>query len=846
MLKKIGKIIVLFAVFVAALFIMSTDMTEVEIGGTASAKMQEATFPLVTLKSGDQIVNQMHGYSSSIDANVIREAIVPMDAEKTLGVNIESGEHSVKKVKYEIHQVETNELLDSGSISALDETQGGKFTEIHLDANLESGKEYAMRITLVTADSVKINYYSRIKYYDTDYFLDEKMDFIKSFHKKSLSLDDARDLAVYLENEGSRAGDSFANVSIHSTFDLFSWGDLEPEVVKEAIPTIKEFNVETAAVEMVYFVTLREDPTVYQVKENYRMRYTKERIYLLDYNRTMMPVTEFKIENRDGKNGIALGITDEKQVQIKTAAENNKLAYVANGALWYYNLSENKVVKVFSFLGDDATDVRDTYNQHRISILEMDDKGKIDFMVYGYMNRGEYEGKVAIVLYEYSPVTDLVEEKVYIPIDATYQMLKEECRGFGYLNEKNVFYFSVYDAIYAYDLNTKELSEVATQVSPDDMVWMDETRAVGWISSGNAEGEANKEITLLDMESGESHIIRAGEGEQLRIYGDIQGNIIYGYVKTEEITHTTDGTEIVPAYKLEIADGSGKVVKDYEESGVFVTEASIEEGAIKLTRMKKNEYDRFEETSEDSIITQTPEEVEEVHTILWDNDTMKKLTYISLPGSFSVEEEPEFSESEDMVLTEDRSLYIEAADTKVEKYFVYTHVGIHDTYTDPAEAIVEADKEMGVVVASDNRIIWERGGKYNNKTLPEMKKTLVTEDVNSKGACVEMVLDYNRKTASATELSHDSRSAYELLQEYLDKPINLTGCNLDEVLYFVSGNRPVIAKKDSDNTEVLIIGYDEYYVTYYNPLTGATSQVLLSVADDMFKEAGNVFISYLD
>ena len=36
-------------------------------------------------------------------------------------------------------------------------------------------------------------------------------------------------------------------------------------------------------------------------------------------------------------------------------------------------------------------------------------------MVYGYMNRGEYEGRVGIVLYRYDSLFDRIEEQIYIP-----------------------------------------------------------------------------------------------------------------------------------------------------------------------------------------------------------------------------------------------------------------------------------------------------------------------------------------------------------------------------------------------------------------------------------------------
>ena len=43
--------------------------------------MEEATFPLVRLRTEDVIINLLHGYSSNLDANSIRESLTPIGPE---------------------------------------------------------------------------------------------------------------------------------------------------------------------------------------------------------------------------------------------------------------------------------------------------------------------------------------------------------------------------------------------------------------------------------------------------------------------------------------------------------------------------------------------------------------------------------------------------------------------------------------------------------------------------------------------------------------------------------------------------------------------------------------------
>ena len=115
----------------------------------------------------------------------------------------------------------------------------------------------------------------------------------------------------------------------------------------------------------------------------------------------------------------------------------------------------------------------------------MDAEGNVDFLVYGYMNRGQYEGRVALILYEYNRIDGRIEEKVYIPVEEPYQTLKENLGEFAYINSLDVFYFHIYNSIYAYDLITKQLTELADNIDRDDVVAFYEEGYVAWQESSD-------------------------------------------------------------------------------------------------------------------------------------------------------------------------------------------------------------------------------------------------------------------------------------------------------------------------------------------------------------------------
>ena len=111
-------------------------------------------------------------------------------------------------------------------------------------------------------------------------------------------------------------------------------------------------------------------------------------------------------------------------------------------------------------------------------------------------------------------------------------------------------------------------------------------------------------------------------------------------------------------------------------------------------------------------------------------------------------------------------------------------------------------------------------------------------------ACVDMLAAHERGISSAGGLDSGNSSVFEILRKKLDAaPLNLTGASLSSLFYFLSDNRPVIAKT-SQKDAVLITGYDELYLYFIQPLTGYRQQMDIEEAEQLFEQAGSVFISY--
>ena len=84
-----------------------------------------------------------------------------------------------------------------------------------------------------------------------------------------------------------------------------------------------------------------------------------------------------------------------------------------------------------------------------------------------------------------------------------------------------------------------------------------------------------------------------------------------------------------------------------------------------------------------------------------------------------------------------------------------------------------------------------------------------------------------------------------MLKRHLTTPVSLSGCTLDQILYFVSNEKPVIGMLDNTHA-VLITEYDTSSVTWMDPMTRRKRKSSLTAAENLFKKAGYHFISYIE
>lgn len=847
MLKHIYRIIILFCIFVAAIYYFSRDIKEVVFDIDNTTVMEEATFPFVTLKISDTNINLLHGYSNNLNANKIRDAVLPLYKDQSYEIEIDEKKFDIKKLNYEVREFAGNSLIEEDSVSVFDRKDTLKTAKIKFRTELTQGKEYAVKIILITSESKKLYFYHRIKVFDEAY-LKEKLQFVFEFHNSIMDKNRAENIIKYLEPKREKDNSSFANVNIHSSFDLISWGELNPKIITNIIPKIKEIHVDTAIIELEYLieVEIAGDIEVFRVDEFYRVRYTRDRMYLLNYDRSMEAVFDVKLTSLT-KSQFKLGITSNLKVPYSTSADRNKIGFVRNRELYLYHLDTNDMIRVFSFQQENTDYIRDSYDQHDIKIVNIDSEGNMDFLVYGYMNRGQYEGKIALILYHYYRSENRIEEMIYIPVEEPYQILKENIGDLAYINSKDVFYIHIFNSIYSYDLITKKLKVIAVNIQPETIVMLEKLNYIAW--QENPDPRTTNEIMIMNLETGDINSITSPKGYNIRLLDKIDNNIIYGFVKKGDISLYLDGSIIVPLEQVIISSVEGTILKNYSNKGYYVADIIVKDNVIELLRVQK-------EKKADKVTYITAPKDYIMNQIVKNNSiidvtsrvTDKALTewYLTLPVGFKMAEVPKVIEPISTVIVQDPTLRLPTSETMTELYYSYTKGEISGAYKEVVNAIKSANEKIGVVFSSKGQLIWERGVRNVKTILSDIERMDWTvTSTHSIESCMKLMLSYQGIDIALKRLEVNNDSIYNILSKYSKHSvIRLTGTNLDEMLYYVYRGSPVLAIT-KDNRAVIIYGYDAFNVMLVDPKTNQPIKMGIQDSAKMFEEAGNIFITYL-
>ena len=802
-----------------------------------TAKMSDATLPLIYLDVNEREVNCLVGYREEMEASYVQECITPLSLDRTLNFKVDKNGTNIKEIEYKLRSIDGHRLIENGVI--------GKVNSIKFKDLLEENKEYMLNFVVTLQDDTKLYYYSKIIICESDYITDS-IDFVMDFHEKTYDKESAIAIKKYLESNSSADNSNFYHVNIHNSFDNVTWGNLMVKEEMEPTITISEINNKVTGCKLDFVVSNEENGSVnlYRVHEYYRVRHTDTRMYLLDYERTMEKMFMPSEASYDSTK-IILGI-GQSDIEIFESDDGKNLAFVAADRLFAFNINDEKMSLLFSFYDPENLKVGELTNQHDIKILNVDETGNITFMVYGYMNRGIHEGSVGVAVYTYNSLSSVVSEQVFIPYEKSYEILKNDIEKLSYINKNNKLYLSLEKAIYEVNISEMAYKVLATELETGEYKISATGRMVVWQDSIKNDYSAKK-LYLMDLSTEEVMGVEGGSDECIKAIGFVGEDLVYGLAYEEDIFTNENDETLFYMHSLFIQNETGVLLKKYQQEDIYIKSAVIDGDMIRLTRADKvlNENGAsFRKTTDDQIVSAKEGSNGENYVETGYSNLYKTFVRIVIDGKVTPKD-VHYAQPEQELYEGDKILTISYEEVG-ERFYVYNAKKLLGVFDKEGDAVTYAVENNAWVVNDYGSYVWRKDKRSTKNQIMAIKATTVTEDKNSLGVCLDTMLAQEGIMRNSSYLLTQGENAVEILENNLENAqvLELTGCALDDVLYYVDKDIPVMVRLGQQKA-VLITGFNDSEVVILDPDAGTLSKMKKKQAETIFEEAGNYYITYV-
>lgn len=839
MRKALIKITVVLATFIAAVLITSSLVNLDSVDMTSD--MAQATLPVVTTQYNGIDINRMYGYVKDMDLSCMRDSITPLMSGRRMKLDIDTYGATVLGIAYEVRAVDSGRLIEDTTIENFFVDARHIESDIVIKDLIENNKEYEFILKLELANGALIKYYTRI-ISPEEYHISDKLEYVSDFSNRTFNKAAAEELTMYLEPSSQGDNTTFGKVDIHSNFNQVTWGDLRPLKVTDPIITVKELSSMTGSFIVDYYVstTDEEDIKYYKVKEFYRVRYSKERMYLLDYERTMDQIyVDEKTSYTD--NNIMLGISSE-DVAFKESDDGKNIAFVQQGRLYKYDTANNSIAYLFGFFDTFTEDMRMMNDNHKIKIMNVDEAGNILFLVYGYINRGIHEGESGVSAYYYDAAVNTIEELAYIGSSHAPDLLIKEVEKLSYMSNDGVLYELIGKKLYGIRAESRNYEIIADNLTEGSYLISDNNRMVAW-QVGKSTKDAD-ELILMNLDTARKTPIKVLSSETITPIGFMGEDLIYGVARKSYMAKDRMGNPILPMYQVNIFNETEGKLMTYQQPDIYIYEGEVNGNLITLHRMIRDEDGNFEETTNDQIMS--AEDVNATKNILSsiNSERYEKLSVIKMDKNIDAQSMKHLRPK--TVLYEGTREIKLKQDEDTDQYIVYGKYGADSFYAEANAALTRAYDISGIVMDEHGRYLWKKTSRSTKNQIMAITQNNASESRSSLAVCLDTMLEYEGIVRNSQYMLSQGQSVLEILKNALPdyEILDLTGCTIDMVLYYVNQDIPVLVMLENDES-VLIVGFNETNLVFMDPNAEELYKIPTEEGVELIKQGGNCFITYM-
>ncbi|MBQ4307876.1 MAG: hypothetical protein II759_04795 [Lachnospiraceae bacterium] len=858
MRNTILRLIYGVAVFIAAVFLFEHTISRSGEGMTG--EVSGCSFPYMVLDVGGEKVDVLYGEAREADPVRIRPLLLPLSGDRTLEATLFAENAQVRGARYELRSIDGARLIEDGTIDLFPEGDGRYGITTAFNSLINTGMEYLLKI-VVSADGRDLNYYVRVMETDLDEVL-SMLDFARQFHRGALDRKGQDSVVPYIETEPDGPDGDYGSVNIHSSYATITYGQLDPVELMEPAISILDLRRNIALLEMRYLVSVSTAGTTsyLECRESFRLRKGQERVYLLEYDRTMEqvfdPASGFAAEDDSLRLGILPG-----SPEIVCSDGGAAFAFVQAGRLYAVMPGSSQVTAVYAADAPGDTDLRSFHRDCRIDILNVDEGGNVFFAVSGYMNRGAHEGETGIYVASCSAAYRTVEELIFIPFEGSAELLMSETGQLIYHNSGDYLYTFIDGRILRIRLADRSIEVIAEGLTEGEVCFSGSRRMAAFLKEADsAEGESGAKLVLYDFSMDRAQEIAAGEGEAIRPLEFIGEDLMYGIGRHADQAGGAGVTGRFLMYSLNIVDYALNRQTHYEAPGFFVVSAEVSDGMVTLKRVKEQENGRFAGAEDDQILLAREGESGAAQVTAAQDEILGRIYNVRAKGMR--QDAARLIEPRLQIIEEPRTRTVEGA--RPEGYLVYSAGSVSGYYADASEAVAAAERSRGTAVDMHSHSIWSRVSRSERNQIMAIRGSTAPAGTGALDACAATMSDF-LGGGPVEGTASDAEEAVRLLEGALPEAevIRLDWCSLDDVLYYVDMEVPVIALTEAYtgggaptagsggedeeqfsgpkpvNGAYLIVGFNEQIIVVVDPATGELRRVNKTKAADELSLTGS-------
>ncbi len=796
-------------------------------------ELSAPTLPLVSMVLGEESYNTLHGYTGNMDVSDVAEYVCPVGTDRELNARIETFGTEVTDVSYEVRNNDGSRLIESGSINWEEKTSGILDFSVKMKDLIVVGEEYIFTIILDTDSHQNICYYTRFIYGNT-YDLENQLGFALDFHEKSFEKDKVSEIAPYMEPDSSGNNSSLALVNIHSSASQVVWGDLPVERVSEPDIYITYLQDNFGAFTLDYYAqsTVNDVVEYYHVVENFLVSTFGEKLYLLDYERTADSI--FRYESDVYQNDkINLSI-QSKDIPVTESEDGNMAAFVVNSSLYYYDDIENQINYVYGFFDGVNSDERSAFFEHDMKALQVSESGSIYFIVYGYMNRGNYEGRTGIAFYTYNGQTKLVEEIGFYESTKSAAYVMQEVEEMSFFSRLNKYYFCVDGNIVSYNLDT---GAAQVEIPYDE----EQTLFVSGDHSSVVVGREGK-IYFWHLDTGAAREITAADGGSIIPQGFIGNDFVYGIFYEEDGVLQSDGSYARYMREIRIQNAQGEVRKQYTAEGILITRCEIVDNQILLERVLVKDG-KITAATQEQIVANKGEKAfyNGIQSAL--TSTYQTIQQVSLKNKIDTGS-LECVKAKEVFYEGSRDIEVEVETQKI-YCSAFNPWRVVRYVPDAGEAMQLAAALEGYALDADGTVIWKKAATVTKNQIMAIELETASQERSSKIICLDIMLrQIGSPKDTAAELAQ-GKTCQEILESAQEDYIlmDITGTSLESMLYYTNQDIPIMVLYDSGEA-VLITGFNQFNIVVMDPVNKKLGYMSRSDASEMLAETQNQVFTY--